>query len=140
MEAETPTPTEAPSKPSPYRGLAPDVLERHIQASHDRPLTEDDVLFWLEPVEKGFWFAVTCPDLIVNLSVGVRLAEFSGLSSKKRLALEKKETPEQDARERLASELLDERHMTCLASTVRTLLHRLAVERKKNHTLEKRTP
>jgi hypothetical protein len=140
MEAETPTPTEAPSKPSSYQGLASDVLERHIRASHDRPLTEDDVLFWLDPVEKGFWLAVTCPDLTVSLSVGVRLAEFAGLSSKKRLVLEKKETPEQHEREVLASELLDERYMTCLASTVRTLLHRLAVERKKNHALKKRAP
>lgn len=87
----------------------------------------DDARAWLFDVERAMLSALLCDDLSVSVNIAVKLSEYRGTRTPKKL------TPEQEARESAAS-----RHMgayTRALGSPRTLLFALAAERQETSRL-----
>jgi hypothetical protein len=91
----------------------------------------NDSRAWLDGDELPLWTALECPDLTMTYSVSVKLEEYQpdGTGRAKRAPSRGKYTPEQDARQKAASAMLNDYARAHSSGVVFALLQRLALER-----------
>ncbi len=82
-----------------------------------------DARHWLLDDERDLYIAASCRDLTSSLDVSVKLVEYRGKRTPKKL------TEEQEARESKASALIHDYARACDPGVLRSVLKRLAMER-----------